>query len=76
MATLSGMVVRVTNPVYDYNWLCNAMRLRKRVMLVGRTGHTFKGMINCIRPEDGSGNNWLITLSDKLKDSTVFVKTM
>lgn len=76
MATLSGMVVDVTNPVYDYTWLCNMMQLRKRVRIVGRTGHTFEGLINGIRPEDGSGKNWLITISNNLKDSTVFVKSM
>ena len=74
MASLNGMVVSVTNPVYDYNWLCIMMKLRKTVSIVGRTGHTFQGLINGVRPEDGSGNNWLLTISNSTKDSTVFVK--
>lgn len=74
MATLSGMVVDVKNPVYDYNWICSMMRLRKRVSIVGRTGNTFEGLINGIMPEDGSGNNWLLTISNDCKTSTVFVK--
>ena len=72
---LHGMVVHKSSPVYDYNWLCNMMKSRKRVVIVGRTGNTFEGLINCIRPEDGSGNNWLITISNNLQDSTVFVKS-
>lgn len=76
MATLSGMVVDSNNPVYDYNWLCNMMRLRKVVRIVGRTGHSFEGLVNAIRPEDGSGKNWLITISSDCKDSTVFVKAL
>lgn len=76
MASLHGMVVDVTNPVYDYNWICSMMKLRKRVKIVGRTGHTFEGLINCIRPEDGSGKNWLLTISHDLKNSTVFVKAL
>jgi len=71
---LHGMVVEKSNVVYDYNWLCSMMKLRKTVHIVGRTGHTFEGLINAIRPEDGSGNNWLLTISSNCKDSTVFVK--
>lgn len=74
MANLSGMVVNTAAPVYDYNWLCSMMKSRNRVHIVGRTGHSFHGLINGIRPEDGSGNNWLLTISNDLKDSTVFVK--
>lgn len=74
MATLSGMVVDVKNPVYDYSWLCSMMQMRKRVAIVSREGNTFEGLINGIRPEDGSGNNWLITLSNDSKTRTVFVK--
>jgi len=77
MATLSGMVVDVKNPVYDYAWLCDMMRLRKIVHIVNRTnGQTFEGLINGIRPEDGSGNNWLVTLNNNLKDITIFVRAM
>ena len=75
MATLSGMVVDTVNPVYDYNWLCNMMRLRKRVRIMGRTGNSFEGLINAIRPEDGSGNNWLVTITNEFGNNTIFVKT-
>lgn len=76
MTHLSGMVVDVNNPVYDYNWLCRMMKLRKPVRIVGQAGTGFEGLINGISPEDGSGNNWLITINSNLKNSTVFVKTM
>lgn len=76
MATLSGMIVDVAKPVYDYNWLCNMMQMRKVVEIVGPNGISYRGVINGIMPEDGSGNNWLLTISNDCKTSTVFVKAM
>lgn len=69
MANLHGMVVEKSNPVWDFHWLCTMMKKRNRVHIQGR-----EGIINCIRPEDGSGNNWLITISNNLKDTTIFVR--
>lgn len=73
MATLNGMVVNVKNPVYDYAWLCNMMQQRKRVDIVCSAGH-FTGLINGIAPEDGSGNNWLVTITNEFTNKTIFVK--
>lgn len=54
-------------PVYSYSWLCDKMKDRGRVAirynLNGNTA-TIYGIINGIRPEDGSGNHWLVTIVD------------
>ncbi len=64
-------------PVYTYSWLCEKMRDRGRVCIrcmVG--GHTVQlyGIINGIRPEDGSGRHWLITIYDNGNSSEVYVR--
>lgn len=66
MNTISGMVVDSKAPVYDYKWLCQMMQERKRVSLVLRNPHsiTIQGIINGVRPEDGSGKSWLVTICD------------
>lgn len=69
MASLHGMVVEVDNPVWDFNWLCTMMKKRNRVSLKGHTG-----IINGIRPEDGSGNNWLVTLCESGSTKEIFIK--
>jgi hypothetical protein len=57
--------------VYSYSWLCEMMAKRKTV-----TVGEFKGLINGIRPEDGSGRNWLVTVCrENLKgNKEVFVR--
>ena len=67
MATLHGMVVDRNIPVYSYDWLCEKMRDRGRVALrynLNGNAATIYGIINGIRPEDGSGNHWLVTIVD------------
>lgn len=78
MTTLNGMVVDVTNPVYDYNWLCNMMRSRAEVVIVSKD-RNYRGIINGIVPEDGSGKNWLVTITSTSSLKTykdIFVKAM
>ena len=77
MSKLSGMVVSSKVPVYSYNWLCQKMQDRGRVAIVlhNPTGITVRGTINGIRPEDGSGNNWLVTIQDNGVYNEVYVKT-
>lgn len=70
---LSGMVVNKANPVYNYNWLCSMMQQRKRVNILCKEGN-FIGLINGISPEDGSGNNWLVTIVNEFGNKTIFVK--
>lgn len=66
MGTLSGMVVNSKVPVYSYEWLCKKMQDRGRVAIILHhpEGSYIRGIINGIRPEDGSGNNWLVTICD------------
>ena len=73
MMKLHGMVVENNKPIYSYDWLCEMMQKRKRVSLVTSNGH-FQGLVNGIRPEDGSGNNWLVTLCDNLITKEVFIR--
>ena len=73
MSTISGMVVDSKAPVYSYDWLCQKMKDRGRVAIVVHNprGATIRGIINGIRPEDGSGNHWLVTVCDSVGSSTV-----
>jgi hypothetical protein len=77
MATLSGMIVDSKIPVYSYEWLCKKMQDRGRVAIVlhNPAGATIRGLINGIRPEDGSGNHWLVTINDNLVNTEVYVRT-
>lgn len=72
---LSGMLVENRRPVYSYTWLCEKMADRSRVMLTAWNGNSHTGLINGIRPEDGSGRCWLVTLTENGKSETVFVRT-
>lgn len=75
---ISGMVVETKAPVYDYKWLCRMMQERKRVSLVLRNpaGVTIMGTINGIRPEDGSGKSWLVTVCDGTVYNEVYVRAL
>lgn len=72
---LSGMVVENRRPVYSYSWLCEKMADRSRVLLTAWNGNSYTGLINGIRPEDGSGRCWLVTLTENGKNETIFVRT-
>lgn len=77
MANLHGMVVDTNNPLYDFVWLCRMMQDRKRVRLVapGHKGYeNFEGVINGIRPEDGGGKNWLVTICGDRVSKEIFIK--
>lgn len=66
---LHDMVVERTNPVWDFHWLCSMMKKRNRVSIQGH-----EGLINGISPEDGSGNNWLVTIVNEHNNKTIFIK--
>lgn len=76
--SLSGMVVDKKAPVYDYKWLCRMMQERKRVSIILRNpvGVTIMGTINGIRPEDGSGKSWLVTVCDGTVYNEVYVRAV
>lgn len=77
MNTLSGMVVDSKVPVYSFEWLCQKMQDRGRVAIVlhNPAGATIRGIINGIRPEDGSGRHWLVTIHDNGVTNEVYVRT-
>lgn len=64
MTTLHGMVVDNKVPVYSFSWLCDNMQQRNRVVIRLHNGNTVRGLINGLRPEDGSGRHWLVTICD------------
>jgi hypothetical protein len=72
------MLLENAIPVYSYTWLCDKMADRGRVAirynLNGNTA-TMRGIINGIRPEDGSGNHWLVTVHDNGTNAEVYVRT-
>ena len=77
MGTLSGMVVDSKVPVYSYEWLCQKMQDRGRVAIILHhpEGSYIRGIINGIRPEDGSGRHWLVTIHDNGVTNEVYVRT-
>jgi hypothetical protein len=74
MSKVCGMVVDNKVPVYDYHWLCEKMKSRELVCLRYNLGQIY-GVINGIRPEDGSGRHWLVTLYDEHRNkSEIYVR--
>ena len=64
--------------VYSYDYLCDAMRTREEVSIraiVGDHTLTLRGLVNGLRPEDGSGRNWLVTIHDNGTNAEVYVRT-
>lgn len=57
-----------------YEWLCDMMRCRTRVA-IAKDDKVYRGLINGILPESGSGRDWLITLSDNGEKTTVYIRT-
>lgn len=60
--------------MYTFAWLCKMMQERELVSLV--SGNEFyRGTINGIAVEDGSGKNWLVTIAlNGGGVKTIFVK--
>ena len=66
-------------PVYNYHWLCQKMKDRERVCIrircmVNGNNTQLYGIINGLRPEDGSGRHWLVTIYDNGNSSEVYVR--
>jgi hypothetical protein len=74
MSTLHGMVVDNKVPVYSFSWLCDNMQQRNRVVIRLHDGNMIRGLINGIRPEDGSGRHWLVTMYDNNTYNEVYVR--
>lgn len=50
-----------------------AMRTGKYIGVTGTNKNTYVGIVNSIMREDGSGNNWIITISHNLHTEKVFI---
>jgi hypothetical protein len=62
------MTIENAIPVYSYHWLCEKMKDRQRVCLRYNLGQIY-GVINGMRPEDGSGRHWLVTIVDSVPNA-------
>ena len=65
-------------PEYSYNWLCSKMADRGRVAIrtyIGGQEIIIRGIVNGIRPESGSGHDWLVTIYDNGTTAEVYVRT-
>lgn len=64
--------------VYSYTWLCEKMADRGRVVVrafIGGQEIIVRGIINGIRPESGSGRDWLVTIHDNGTNAEVYIRT-
>lgn len=50
-----------------------AMRTGKYGSVVDTKGKMHVGLINCIMREDGSGKNWIVTITNKTVSERVFI---
>jgi len=50
-----------------------AMKSRKYAGVSDTRGNVHVGLVNGIMPEDGSGKNWLVTISNKTVKQTIFI---
>jgi len=50
-----------------------SMRSGKYGSVVDPKGNVHVGLINCIMREDGSGKNWIVTLTNRTVNERVFI---
>jgi hypothetical protein len=53
--------------------ILSAMRTGKYGSVMDTKGNVHAGLINSIMREDGSGKNWIVTLSNKTANEKVFI---
>ena len=51
----------------------SAMRSGKYGSIIDPKGNVHVGLINCIMREDGSGKNWIVTVTNNTKSERVFI---
>jgi hypothetical protein len=49
------------------------MRMGKYVGVQDTKGHIHAGLVNSIMREDGSGRNWIVTITNKTVSERVFI---
>lgn len=51
----------------------SAMRTGRYGAVTDTKGKVYAGLINAIMREDGSGNNWIVTVTHQTKSERVFI---
>ncbi len=54
--------------------ILSAMRTGKYGSVIDPKGYAHVGIINAIMREDGSGRNWIVTITNKTKSEQVFIR--
>ena len=54
--------------------ILSAMRTGKYGSVIDPKGNAHVGIINSIMREDGSGRNWIVTITNKTKSEQVFIR--
>lgn len=54
--------------------ILSAMRTGKYSSVIDPKGNAHVGIINAIMREDGSGRNWIVTITNKTKSEQVFIR--
>ena len=53
--------------------ILSAMRTGKYGSVIDPKGNVHVGLINCIMREDGSGKNWIVTVTNRTVSEKVFI---
>ena len=61
------------NTMNSLDKIVSAMRVGKYCSVIDPKGNPHVGIINCIMREDGSGKNWIVTLSKLTGNEQVFI---
>ena len=54
--------------------ILSSMRTGKYGSVIDPKGNAHVGIINSIMREDGSGKNWIVTVTNKTKSEQVFIR--
>jgi uncharacterized protein YijF (DUF1287 family) len=58
----------------DLNKIFSNMRNGEYTSVIAANGTLHIGLINSIMREDGSGKNWIVTITNQCKNEKVFIK--
>ena len=57
-----------------YAWLCDMMHSRTKIVII-KGDRIYRGLVNGISPESGSGKDWMVTLHNEGSNTTIYVRT-
>ncbi len=68
------MTATATKPMTNsLDKIFSAMRSGKYHSVIDPKGNAHVGLINCIMREDGSGKNWIVTVTNRTVSEKVFI---